>query len=68
MKERYLVEVTRTVTYSAVVEVDAEDPAVARIRAREETRRRGFAWSEDEDEISTGEITVPANQPRRRRR
>jgi hypothetical protein len=67
-KERYVVQVTRTVLYWAEVTVDCRSPIEARLEARRQARHEGFPWRQNGDEIESGEITIPEDQPRRRRR
>lgn len=67
-KERYVVQVSRTVTYWAEVEVDTETPTGARLEAMRQAKARDFPWHQNGDEVETGEITIPEEQPRRRRR
>lgn len=68
MKERYIVKVARTVTYEGTVEVDANDPLDARVKAKDRAEDLDFPWRQQDDDVKTGEITIPEEQPRRRRR
>ena len=67
-RERYVVQVARTVTYWAEVEVDCESPTGARLEAMRRANARDFPWHQHTDDVETGEITIPEGQPRRRRR
>jgi hypothetical protein len=67
-KERYIVKVSRTVTYEGEVEVDAETPYDARAKAEDRATDQDFPWRTTDDTTKTGAITIPEEQPRRRRR
>ncbi len=67
MKESFVVRVRRTVKYTGEVVIECETPAEARRLAAMEAEEQSFPWEEQGDEVTTGEMTVQAVEPRRRR-
>jgi hypothetical protein len=67
-KERYIVKVARVLSYEGEVEVDATDPAHARHLANDRATDLDFPWRQTDDDVKVGAITIPEEQPRRRRR